>query len=361
MTKKNNSIEFIRFVLCLMVVMHHFRGYGRPKYFVSGYLSVDIFFVLSGFFMMRHFLNTDRSEPAEEAWGYLKSRLNQLVPHHLFSWFLQLFKNTFLLNMHSLSSGFVYGFWELILLKAAAIGGGFSVNGPAWYLSALLMCSYPIYWLLCCLRSRGDQRAQTYTHLIGPFLYLLIMGYIGANWKDLNNWTQPAVIFTGGFLRGMAEISLGCTAYAAAEYGRKYLAGRKYTDLAASVFELAGWFAVLHHMMFSADRADFIVPLLSAFLLISMYSFRSYPVRILDNKISGLLGRYSYAVYLNQFIFLGQAIRVVTKQNFWQVSCIMLAGLFIFSIISTELISALTERIRHYYRQKEADKHEQHK
>ena len=114
-------------------------------------------------------------------------------------------------------------------------------------------------------------------------------------------------------------------------------------------------------MMFSSDKADFIVPFLSAFLLISMYSFRSYPVRILDNRISGLLGRYSYAVYLNQFIFIGPAIKVVTKQNFWQVSCIMLAGLIIFSVITTELIHAFIVRISQHYRQKEADKHEQHK
>ena len=133
-----------------------------------------------------------------------------------------------------------------------------------------------------------------------------------------------------------------------------YLAGKKYTDLKASVFELVGWSAVFHHMMFSSDKADFIVPFLSAFLLISMYSFRSYPVRILDNRISGLLGRYSYAVYLNQFIFIGPAIKVVTKQNFWQVSCIMLAGLIIFSVITTELIHAFIVRISQHYRQKEA-------
>lgn len=51
---KKGSLEFYRFYFCIIIFLVHFRGYGlfgnEPTAFYGGYLGVEFFFILSGFF-----------------------------------------------------------------------------------------------------------------------------------------------------------------------------------------------------------------------------------------------------------------------------------------------------------------------
>ena len=56
-SKRNNALEFYRFVFIVFIFFMHFRSYGGfegdKNYFAAGYLGVEYFFILSGFFMMQ--------------------------------------------------------------------------------------------------------------------------------------------------------------------------------------------------------------------------------------------------------------------------------------------------------------------
>lgn len=56
--QKNGAIEFYRFLFSMIIGLLHFRGYGKlPKNtaFNGGYLGVEFFFIVSGYFLMKQY------------------------------------------------------------------------------------------------------------------------------------------------------------------------------------------------------------------------------------------------------------------------------------------------------------------
>ena len=349
MTKRNNSVEFFRFLFCCAICLHHFRDYGDGSVFRSGYLGVDVFFVLSGFFLMNHFVTRETGEmvsPERSALRYLRDRLIRLGPHHVFSWIIMAFIVVFVLKTRSASDVLLYGCWEFLLLKATALGNNITVNGVVWYLSALVICSYIIYWFLCWERKRGNGEGEPYTHVIAPVLFFVVMGWLWSQRDDLNYWIQSAPVFTGGFLRGISEMGLGCTAYAVVRAIRSHYTPGRGANSLATVFEVLGWAFVFYHMYKQRDPRDFIVPALSAALVVSTFAFRSYLTRLLDNSFSAFLGKMSYPMYLNQFMFIRPILKLMPGLPFWPVASCMMAALFVFSLFSNWLVQKATRWVQ---------------
>ncbi len=348
MTKRNNAIEFFRFLFCCMICLHHFRDFGDGTVFVGGFLGVDIFFVISGFFLMNHFMTREQetlTSPELTAFQYLKRRLDKLVPHHIFSWVIMAFITVFALKTYSASDVLMYGCWELFLLKATSLGNNITINGVTWYLSALVICSYLIYWILCRARARGDREGRIFSFIIGPVIYFVVTGYLWTARNDLNYWIQSAPILTGGFLRGISEMSLGCTTYAVVRGLREHYHGGKTADVIATVFEVLGWALMFYYLYHFKDKRDFAIPALAALLMVSMFTCRSYLCRLLDNRVSAFLGRISYPMYLNQFIFIRPLKKFCPELPFWQVAVPMLVALFVFTLFSDWLVRKITAKI----------------
>ncbi len=347
--RRNKSADFLKFILCCIVCIHHFRKYGEETAFCAGYLAVDVFFLLSGLFLMNHFLmhRTDETgSPEQEMVEYMIHKLIHFLPAHILAWVLNLLMIVYVLKESSMGTALKNGFWEFLLLKATGLGNWFSVNPVTWYLSALCLCSAVIYWILCRLRKAGDTEGKTYTHIIAPFLFLWIMSYLAKRQKNLSYWTQSAPVLTTGFLRGMADMSLGCTAAVIIRKMNLKRAESVWGDMIASVFEVTGWTVLFMHMFRAINRLDYIVPVVSAVLLISMFTQQSVLTRLTDNRISAFLGRYSYPMYLNQLLIIRPLIHCFPGMNFWAVTVCMLAGLLVVSILTEALLGYASRLIR---------------
>ena len=83
---KNNAIQFWRYLFtCLICILHFETQYfsGEQPFFLCGYLGVEFFFILSGFFMVKH---AERSQ--ETALEYTWGRIKRFYPDLLISWIL---------------------------------------------------------------------------------------------------------------------------------------------------------------------------------------------------------------------------------------------------------------------------------
>ncbi|MCR5328176.1 MAG: acyltransferase [Saccharofermentans sp.] len=346
-SERQQSVELIRFLLSVVVCLHHLMD--MDKYvFRSGYLSVDVFFVLSGFFLMKQFISDNQDINTEKSTLlYVKSRIKRLFPHHLFSWIITAFVMVFVTKAYTVNELVYYGWPELFLLKATGIGNNITINGVAWYISALVICSFIIYWILLRIRKSGDPEARHFSLFYAPICFLVIMAYIWSTQEKLNYWTQSSFIFTGGFLRGMAGMSIGCTAYAFVQVIRKRIGENpnRRIRIFASIYELIGWFIVFAIMFTRGGLKDFIIPVLSTTLIISMFSAKSYLSCALNNKVCGFLGRISYPMYLNQSIFIRPLRAFCAGAPLVIVAPLMLLGLFVFSVVSDWFVNLVTKKI----------------
>ena len=347
--KKNNAIEFYRFIFSCIICVHHYRGHSPSPVFEGGYLGVDVFFVLSGFLLMRHFMRNSQTEkeltPELNAFSYTKKRFKSYFPHHVFSWVCNACVLV-ALGKYTISQILHKGFWEFLLLKSTGLGNDFSVNGVSWYLSALLLGSFLIYWILS-LTEKKSGTSNLYIYVIAPFLYFVVMARIWDNTGHLNYWTQSAPVLTGGFWRGLAEMGLGCiTCLISSNRSKREVS--KTVQLLATCLEVIMWFVILKKSFCAPDKMDFLVPVLAAFCFYSCFSLNSYLTKMLDNRLSAYLGMISFPIYLNHLFIQKIADAFFSEVPFWPVMSLILIATIVFSIFSHLLVDALSSVIEDF-------------
>ena len=107
----------------------------------------------------------------------------------------------------------------------------------------------------------------------------------------------------------------------------------------ATVFELGAWTVILRQMWTGRDAGDFLVPIATAAVLVSMFSLRSYLTWLLDNPLSAVLGWLSFPMYLNQMIFVRSAGVYYSGDYSCAVKFGLVAATMLFSVFSEWLLS----------------------
>lgn len=340
--QKNRSLEFFRWVLCVIVILHHCRG----KQFDGGYLGVDVFFVISGFFLMTHYLSHKKADM--DAWtgalSYLTGRLKRILPQHIFAFMCMMLVVLSYTHVCSLQQLLCDSWSELLLLRASGLGTNISISGVNWYLSALLMASYVIYYLLC-------KHEKWYLYIGAPMLFLAVMGKLYVSKGHLNVWTEEADFFIWGFWRGLAEMGLGCLSCVLVRCVKcRIELDSKQLRLLATFFELAVWTIILYQMWIGKNTGDFLVPILAAAVIASMFSFRSYLTWLLDNPLSAVLGWLSFPMFLNQMIFIRPVGVYYSGDYNWTVKISLVIIIMAFSIFSEWLLSHIHFKNRSFMR-----------
>ncbi len=345
--KRNRAIEFYRYLMMLPVCIHHINYYAAysnisPYPFGGGYLVVDFYFLLSGFLLMQHFCNKttefEKNNPEKASVNYFWSRYKRFFPHYAYSFCIMAFFFIVVWKAYTVKQIFVGGFWEFFMLQMTGLGNTFPVNGADWYISALLIVSFLVYLLLL-------KHEKLFLNIIVPISFFAIYAYMFHAYGNLNRYLQYEHFVCEGLLRGFAEVGVGCICYKAYEWLKPYIHG-KYR-LPSTAFEIAG-LSFLFLMLYreGSTTKDFILPLLMAMLIISIFIGNSYLSGLLDNKFSAYLGKISLAVYLNQVVFIDILDKNLKGYPFWPTMVIYIFTLTIYSMFTTWLVSKISNVIK---------------
>lgn len=290
--KRNNAIEFWRFIIIAFVIMLHFdEDYvGKYMFFSGGYLGVDFFFILSGFFLMNTYEKSHKSEHyGKEAIMYLIHRLKKLYPEYLLS-FIVITTYKFLIykwSLLDLIKNLYDGRYELTMTHYLGIDVAMTQRS-IWYISVLVVLSYFIYYLVA-------KHKEVFIYFIGPIFIILIYVYIARTYGRLGIQTEYIGIVSGGLLRGFADMALGCICYKFTEYFKE----KKLTcfgKFILNIVETLNIFIILYILKNGFTINDFTI-LFSFFVLICIsFVNKTYITKIINNKISGFLGSLNYGI-----------------------------------------------------------------
>lgn len=332
-SNRNRSVEMLRFAVIMCVCMHHYCG--RP---VAGYLGVDFFFVLSGLLLMRHYSAEHSSDiPALAAAKYTLGRYKKIIPYYLVAFFVATLLGLCLHIMPSFNDFMTNNLWELFMLE----GFGFTedlVVGPGWYCSALLIAGFFVYFFL-------SKAEKTYLYMIAPVSLMLIFVMMLQHIGHLNRWLQFDTVISTGTLRGFAELGLGCISYQLYLYLREKLKGKH--ALVSTLVELFCICYLAHIVFFvGPSTLDFISVFLMACLIVSLFIGNSYLSRLLDNRVSGYLGKISIAIFLNH-VPLARINWAGLLPIPWKYSYgLYLITVVVFSMITTWMVESLLRSLR---------------
>lgn len=356
---KNREMEFYRFLFAIVICLHHIRGFvtkgtGLSCFFGAGYLAVDLFFMVSGYFLAAHCEREQAAAggaaPGEAALAYAAGRWKRLFPIQAWAWFVAGAVQIYLWKTVGWKEMFSDGFFELFMLEALGIGAGERANGPAWFCSALIIASFFVYYLL-----RRDKK--TYLCVVVPLSCAVIFSYFANQYGHLNRWTQHPLLFCDGLFRGFAELGIGCACRAAVVRIKDGWSvpglGRRWETALYSAGEALCLGAILYTMwkpqkfLLGEDVAlEFIcIPVIALFVIIVL-SEKSVFHKLLDNRLSGFLGRLSLYVYLNHFIIEKTITRYLKGRNVGKVLVLYLAVVISYSIVTMLVFERLRARPR---------------
>lgn len=280
--ERNNSIEFFRFFFMLVICMWHFN---MLKIFKHGYLAVEFFFILSGFFLFYSFLKRKDLGVLD----FIVIKFKRFFPEFVIVLILTfLIKSTKYLSVadsfYDVLAWLFNIFDDLCFLFST---GPFTVGvvNPTWYLSVLIWGGGWMYAMLKYYRNLS-------LSILFPLLIIIYFGYIGSNGGNLELW------FTGnGFflplIRGMSEMAIGVYLYIIVV---KMLAvsGKIYIINILSVISLFGYILLL----FVDGHLDIYSILFIPFILLGCFMEKSWFSILFKNEIFGKMGGITYEMLL---------------------------------------------------------------
>ena len=217
MTKKNQFIEILRFIFCLIIVIHHagfFSNGERYLFDKGGLYAVEFFFILTGALAMKHVLKAAPEKGCMKySMDYTINKLKRVFPYALIGIFLSYV--WFFIQAPQMWSikDRIFGRWnivfEMLFLPMTGIMDvdlNMYLNTPLWYLSVLLIVlPLIVFWAV--------KYKDVYTNYVCIIVPFLLYGYMLNKYGSIGNWGVHTGFFYTGIIRGCADLMLGCLVY----------------------------------------------------------------------------------------------------------------------------------------------------
>ncbi len=302
------ALTGLRGVAATYVVFYHMHAYELCRGAVStilrhGYLSVDLFFVLSGFVMAltygRYF---ERGFSRKSYYKFMGRRLARVYPLYLvltlIFFALSRIHNQVPVGLSTLKQVFA----NLLLIQAWGIAP--SIIGPGWSISTEL-AAYVVFPALTAIYLFGSRRRAIVAGAICCLL-LVAMAELPAHMIHVVRYRGPMDITEetsyAPVLRCVLEFILGLLAWRISRMSRMQ-EPRHSWPLAIVVVAMLGLLAV--------PGSDIAIILLLPVLIVGLSTDRPLIARALGSSIPHWLGEISYSIYLIHTLLLREQHRTL--------------------------------------------------
>lgn len=387
--KRNVAIEFWRFFAAIAIVGFHvgwiiarscngINGYWMTPtntWFFGSSEVLLLFTITAGYFMVAHYKKENKDPKYKErsalnrAGEYTWARIKGLLPVLILGYVLGVIICTFFFypnyGVKEVFSMLLNSVWEFLGFHATGLrslgGEFFNLNGPLWFISAMIIIGYFIYWGLC-------KNEDVTAGFIAPFLTIFLAGWwsftdtraaqtawstFGSQLASTNGMGGSATSATAtiGFNNGLIFVMLGMLIGVILYYVIEKLKEHEFksttglTILNIAVTILLGWYIIYQPTWFELERwtVAFLCIMVVGLSLLNKDELTKVLNNDKTNKTLSYLGGLSLYVYMLHYpiaILIIQAFGKNTETSpytFWQI--------YIPCVIITILISILVKNI----------------
>lgn len=343
MKRQISSLTGLRFFIVVLLFLHHWDmfadlqipGYSQwMKYLSEGYVSVDFFFVLSGFVITYSYMSRLQNKEVTPS-TFLFNRVSKLYPVHLLLWVLCIVAyGGFTHILQSISSK---QFWigALLLQSYVPINNfAFWGNGLSWSVSTELFFYIAFVFLI---KFSTKERTWIFSLLLGVILFNSIA--IG-NESPVASWLYyiNPIFRLLDFMAGM----LLC------EFMQK-MSYHPASVKTATLLEISSLLVLLCFMVISSNspirynpRFQSYYYLIPSLYLIFAFSFnKGYISSVCSKKIFQVLGNCSFTFYM-----VHQLVLFLIKKYFASY-IISMSRLGVFGLLGL-VVSIIASLLLHY-------------
>lgn len=201
---------------------------------MCGYMAVEFFFMLSGYFAVVKVKRSGESTP-QDAMRWTVGKYVKLFPYILISTILHYLIYYTKSSLWETVKYFGYSFFELLCLPESGMFH-YYMSVQLWYLSALLIL-LPLFYTL--VMKNGD----TFLHVLCPLFTVMMYGYFSSTGGQIGMWGGWLGICRMSIVRAWAGLCLGGVIYTCTEYVKNMPAAKSGSNTrlggALSALEIA--------------------------------------------------------------------------------------------------------------------------
>jgi peptidoglycan/LPS O-acetylase OafA/YrhL len=340
-----DALTGIRGFAALWVMLLHLQYYrpdgvlGLPgiRHLIgSGWLAVDLFFVLSGFIMM-HVHGRDFLAPSlARARHFYALRFIRIYPVHFVVLLLHvpLLLLALRMGIGMSTSAFSTRSFELslLLLNGWGFPGSEGWNVPSWSVSSEWF-AYLLFPLIAMIMHRVVTRRQAAAFMALILVSALLLG------GQVSHWQKYMLPFSGVLVRVTTEFCLGCLAYRFFTEPLEARVAERVAELSLATIVLASVLAL---------PATLNVLTIAAFVTMVVGLSRADGLlgSALKSRIAVYLGKISYSAYIVHALVLAvyaRALRLLPAHAGFLIEAFVVIGFIALVIPSAHLLHALVE------------------
>lgn len=394
--RRNSAIELWRFMIAVAIVGFHIgfiiantcngsNGYylESSNWFFGSSEVLWIFTITAGYFMVSHYKKRVSNKEYRErsasskAWEYTWTRIKALLPVLIIGYiFGVLICTSFYYpdyNFQQVCTMVVNSLWEFLGFHAAGLRSlgneFFNLNGPLWFISAIIIVGYFLYWGLC-------KNEDFMSGIIAPFVFIFLGGWwcftdtrasqtawstLGLQTASTNGTGGSATNATAilGFNNGLLFVLMGMLAGIMLYYFIEKIKDRKFSPMATNALTLlyfvSGglllWYTIYPSTWFHLER--WTVSLLCIIVIGLTLLNKDKITALLNNKYTSklfnYLGSISLHIYMLHYpiaIFILKMLgpnTADTTYSFWRVFIPTILLTIILSVILNEVMLLMKE------------------
>ena len=397
--KRNSAIELWRFLIAIAIVGFHIgfiiantcngsNGYymKSSNWFFGSSEVLWIFTLTAGFFMVSHFKKraadkdyTKRSA-SSRAWEYTWSRIKGLLPVLIIGYILGVIICTSFYypdyNFQQVCTMIINSAWEFLGFHAAGLRSlgneFFNLNGPLWFISAIIIVGYFLYWGLC-------KNEDFMSGIVAPFIFIFLGGWwcftdtrasqtawstFGAQTASTNGTGGSATAATAifGMNNGLIFVLMGMLAGIMLYYFIQKVKDHKFTSFGRNALTILNlvcgalllWYTIYPPTWFGLER--WTVALLCIVVIALTLLNKDRITEFLNNKhVNGILsylGSISLNIYMLHYPIAIFILRILgpntaaTSYSFWTVYIPAVLLTIVFSALLKEVMDLFKESKR---------------
>ena len=389
--KRNVAIEFWRFFTAIAIVGFHVgwiiarscndsTGYymETSNWFFGSSEVLLLFTITAGYFMVAHFRKLAKESKYKErsassrALEYTWTRIKALLPVLILGYVLGvIFSTQFFYPDYGVKETLAMLFnsiWEFLGFHSVglrSVGGQFfNLNGPLWFISAIIIVGYFIYWGLC-------KNEDLMSGFLAPILAIFFAGWwsftntraaqtawstFGAQTASTNGMGGSATAATAtiGFNNGLVFVMIGMLIGVILYYLIERMKEHEFkhtwllTIVNLFVSVLLGWYIIYQPTYFELERwpVAFLCITVVALALLNKDGLTKVLNNDVTNKLLGYLGGLSLYVYMIHYPVAILMLRCLGKNtpetiySFW----IVFVPTVIISIIVSMAVKLIMEK-----------------
>ena len=329
-TARNGKVDLFKFIFSLVVIIYHFGNAVKfdNELFNKGYIGVEFFFIVSGFLFARSLAKIPYNKetlPTDSA-KFMWRKYKSFLPYHFFTFVCTFITASIISqwNISNIAFELANSIPDFFMIQINGVSK-MSLLGHEWYISAMLIAMFVLTPIVIKFRN-------IFLKYIAPALAFFILALLFHSYGHLNAVGAWIGVFNSGFLRALAEISLGCVCFAVSESG----VVEKFPKPVLIIIEFAFYTSVILYANKNfGSISELSVVMMLAFAVTISFSPKS-SIGFLNNKFVLFLGKLSFPVYLTQ-IFVRQAlVKSSLPLNYWEYM-----GLYVASVICISLLCIL--------------------